>query len=92
MFDGYPATPTTKTQEQNRRASKYCAVEVTVEEADFLCNKHNKTQLINKLKKLLQSAGTVVIVASDDANTSTVHTAWSIEDTGQNVAVVGDDT
>lgn len=100
VFDGYPTEPTIKTQEQNRRASKHCSVEVAVEEecytalpqAEFLCNKHNKTQLIIKLKDHFQSSGIKVIDATDDADTSVVRTAWSLEDTGHNVAVVGDDT
>lgn len=53
VFDGYPEEPTTKNEEQNRRASRHSSCDIAFEEnticvtarEDFLGNKTNKKNL-----------------------------------------------
>ena len=100
IFDGYAGPPSTKSEEQKRRAAKCTSADIdvaghiktTVSQAAFLGNPYNKQGLINALIDDLQAAGIVVKQAIGDADTLIVSTALHYASESQPTVVIGTDT
>lgn len=100
LFDGYDETASTKGAEQKRRASRKYSNNiafdsntfVSISQADFLSNSHNKTRLITLLTRSLREVGVTVHQAKGDADTLIVSTALQECTTGRDVLVVSTDT
>lgn len=100
VFDGYPEEPSTKKEEQKRRASRHSSYDITFEKntvcvtatKDFLGNRNNKKKLMIALGLELQTNGLKVITAEEDAEVDIVMTAINEISTNSNVVVVGSDT
>lgn len=83
VFDGYPNYPTTKTEEQKRRAVKKTSSDifieghlvVTVNQPAFLTNNNNKRSLINLLRSYLNTLNITTHQAEADADVAIVNFA-----------------
>ncbi|CAH0746943.1 unnamed protein product [Bemisia tabaci] len=100
IFDGYPSTGTTKTQEQERRIGKrkQCVdvnfqddMKVYGSQGDFLSNRHNKVLFIKRLSSYLIKRGIQTETAEDDADAMIVNTGLQYSD-ANDVVIVGEDT
>src|SRR5204862_4015607 len=99
VFDGYSNSPTTKWQEQERRASKRFSHTIlfdentvcTTQQADFLANPQNKKRLIEAVTTKLAIEG-INVVAEDDADTVIVGQSIKYTQTVKTTVVVGTDT
>ena len=103
VFDGYPVYPTTKGNEQERRAARRTSADINISEntlntvttttqAEFLANSANKKLLIKYLAVQLRSRGVQVEEAEADADVSIVAAAIEKARDGSRVLVVGQDT
>ena len=103
VFDGYPNRPTTKSEEQQRRAAKAGCIDVNIEseftnsipQQKFLSNPRNKTQFISLLCTTFQKCNISTIKAESDADRVMVHQALETArgQGGSGCAVlVGEDT
>jgi hypothetical protein len=100
VFDGYPDTPTTKGEEQRRRASRENSCEIIFEDgmtvstsqAQFLTNSRNKERFIHRLTNYLTARGISVIKSNDDADNDIVGEALKRCHGGRPVTIIGDDT
>ncbi len=98
VFDGYSDAPSTKSAEQNRRATKFQSTEIqftdempiTIRQDRFLSNGKNKARFICALTEHLEQAGILVKQATADADTLIVSTAMSMS-SDNTVVVVGTD-
>lgn len=101
VFDGYPEYPTTKSEEQERRAAKEGCIDINVEpeiitsipQQKFLSNQRNKIQFISLLCKDFQECGIVTVQAESDADRIMVQHALAASRISNSSAVlVGEDT
>ena len=100
VFDGYPDYPTTKGEDQRRRAAHKTTADLMFDgnmktctsQSDFLGNSNNKKRFISQLADQLQVVGFAVVKADDDADTVIVQQALLRSNIGQSLAIVGADT
>ena len=100
VFDGYAVLPSTKSEEQTRRAAKRMSADIEIagrnkaslRQADFLGNPQNKQGLIKSARESLQAAGIDAKQAVSDSDTLIVSTALRHAAEGQPVVVTGTDT
>ncbi|KAK3924286.1 Leucine--tRNA ligase [Frankliniella fusca] len=100
VFDGYPDKPTTKSKEQQRRASKAgCAdikvspeVTLSIPHEKFLSNPRNKTEFISLVSDRFQECGVGTVQAESDADTVIVHTTLTEARQAGSAVLVGEDT
>ena len=101
VFDGYGSTSSTKTAEQQRRATQSisadilfeCDMKTTTTQKTFLANSKNEARLIDKLTTELRRAGVLVKQDPVDADHLIVWTALTLAQTERKpVFVVGTDT
>ncbi|KAK3933066.1 Hydrogenase transcriptional regulatory protein HupR1 [Frankliniella fusca] len=100
VFDGYSDRPSTKSEEQQRRAARASCIDVNIHpeittsipQQKFLSNNRNKVQLISLLTERLQGNGVEVVQADGDADTVIVQTALAVARRAGCAVVVGEDT
>lgn len=96
VFDGYPDYPTTKGNEQERRAARRTSSDININEntvttttqADFPANNNNKKLLIEQLSAQFRRQE----VRLQDADVSIVAAAVEMASNGARVVVVGQGT
>lgn len=100
VFDGYPEIPTTKNEEQIRRASQKTSSEILFDKTtrcsdskeNFLGNKKNKKKLLQAVSQEMQRRGVTTHQAEEDADYDIVNVALQMATENKEVVVVGTDT
>lgn len=100
VFDGYPNFPTTKLQEQERRATKMSSHTILFNEntvyitqqSEFLANPQNKKRLIEAVKTKTTEEDMNVVSTEKDADTIIVDQARRYVLHNNTTVIVGTDT